>query len=206
MITIIDMGLGNLNSVQRALQRVGAETAVTNQPCDVENADIVVLPGVGAFGDGMAGLVDRGLVDPIRRHVKDNKPLLGICLGMQLLADKSQEHGEHEGLGLIPGRVTRLQPTSDAYRVPNMGWCDVSFSQSCSPFEQLTESQTFYFAHSYFFDCETPEHSVATIDYEHHPITVAVQRGSVFGVQFHPEKSQDSGLKFLESFVQHVRG
>ena len=207
MIVMIDMGLGNLDSVRQAFARVGAEVLVTDQPVPIREADALILPGVGAFGNGVAVLRQRGLIEPIRQHaMADRKPLLGICLGMQLFATEGEEHGLHDGLGMIPGRVVRFQPTSSEYRVPNMGWCDVTFDSTNPPFESFDRPETFYFAHSYHLRCDDPADVAATFEYDGQEVTAAIQRGSLLGVQFHPEKSQDAGLQIVESFVEHVVG
>ena len=202
-ITIIDMDLGNLDSVCHSFQRVGAAIRVTQDPREIPASDALVLPGVGAFGDGMAGLERHGLCEPVRQFaLHSGRPVLGICLGMQLLADASDEHGEHRGLALIPGRNRRLTPTSTEYRVPNMGWCDVTPRTSGAPFERVGEAESFFFAHSYHFECEDQQHVAATIEYDGRPIAAAVQAGNLVGVQFHPEKSQDAGLQVIDSFVR----
>ena len=206
MITMVDMRVGNLDSVRRAFDRVGVDVRISDQPADVERCSALVLPGVGAFGDGIAALRRQGLVEPIRRAATvQNKPLLGICLGMQLLADKSEEHGLHEGLGLISGCVKRLQPGNAGFRVPNMGWCDVVFRDATEPCFSFSDPQAFYFAHSYHLDCSSPSDIAGTIDYDGCQIAAAVQRGNLFGVQFHPEKSQDAGLEVLDRFLQQIQ-
>ena len=206
MLAIIDMKVGNLRSVLEGFARVGAAVQVVERPDDIDGADATVIPGVGAFGDGIASLERQSLVPVIRRAVVERqKPILGICLGMQLLADESEEHGTHRGLGLLPGRVVRLQPTDKDHRIPNMGWCDVTPTRSSSVlFGRNPPVKTFYFAHSYYLRCADAEDMAATIDYGG-AITAAIERGHVFGVQFHPEKSQEAGLDLLEGFVRHVR-
>ena len=207
MIAMIDMGIANLRSVLEAFRRVGAEVKVTNRPEDIRDANAIVLPGVGAFGDGMLRLRQEGLVGPLRRHaIEMKKPLFGICLGMQLLADEGEEHGVHKGLGFIPGRVVRLKLTGPEFRVPNIGWCDVSFSRSQSIlFDGLHDGEPFYFAHSYHLQCFNRAEEAATIDYGDIKLTAAIEHENVLGVQFHPEKSQDAGLHVLAAFVQYVR-
>lgn len=186
MLTIVDIGLSNLGSVHQALNRVGASSMTARSGAELRAATAIILPGVGAFGDGMSALRTQGLVEPLRRHAGAGRPLLGICLGMQLLADESEEHGCHEGLGLIPGRVVRLAPDDPSLPVPNIGWCDIG-------------ETPFYFAHSYHLVPDDPADGIAEIDYGG-PVVVAARRGSVSGVQFHPEKSQDAGLQLLETF------
>jgi len=206
LISIIDMGLGNLDSVRTGFQRVGAPTRVVESASDIESASAVVLPGVGSFGDGIAALKQMALIEPVRRHaIAENKPLLGICLGMQLLAASGDESGKQNGLGLIPGEVVRLNPVNpQECRVPNIGWCGVTFRTGAPPFPSTTQPEAFYFSHSYHFQCSSDTDVAATINYGGVPVTAAVQRGAIFGVQFHPEKSQDAGLDILHAFHQIV--
>lgn len=185
---IVDIGLSNIGSVRQALSRVGAESMTARSAGDLEGAGAVILPGVGAFGDGMAALRAQGLVDPLRRHAAEGRPLLGICLGMQLLATSSEEHGIHEGLGIVPGRVERLAPSDPSLPVPNIGWCDVDHGP---------EPASYYFAHGYHLIPDDPADLAGAFDYGG-PVAAIVRRGSVTGVQFHPEKSQDAGLEMLE--------
>lgn len=205
MIAMIDMGIGNLRSVLEACERVGVRVQVTAKARDVEMADAVILPGVGAFGDGTAALRTQGLVDALHRHaVQRKKPLLGICLGMQLLAEVGEEHGLHEGLGFVKGRVVRLNPVAEGYRVPNMGWCDLTIVRPGVLFAGIRSGESFYFAHSYYLECADPADVVAAIEYSGLTITAAIERGNLFGVQFHPEKSQDVGLEVLDSFFRYL--
>ncbi len=205
MVAMIDMEVGNLRSVLEACERVGVRVQVTTKARDIEIADAVILPGVGAFGDGMAALRKQGLVGALHRHaVHGKKPLLGICLGMQLLAEFGEEHGLHEGLGLIKGRAVRLRPVLEGYRVPNMGWCDVRVLRPGVLFGGLRDGESFYFAHSYYLECADPADAAATIEYSGQAITAALERGNLFGVQFHPEKSQDVGLKVMDSFFGYL--
>lgn len=200
MLTIIDMDAGNLGSVVRAFEHVGASVAVTASPEAVNAATALVLPGVGSFGDAMRSLAARGLVGSIRRAVLERKrPLLGICVGMQVLATRGMEFGVHEGLGLVPGQVRPLAPYPGC-RIPNMGWCDVSGTRDDGIVPAAPQGQTYYFAHSYHFACDDPTHVVATMDWGGQPVAAAVQHGTVAGVQFHPEKSQDAGLELLYAF------
>jgi glutamine amidotransferase len=187
VLAIVDIGLSNLGSVRQALSRVGARSVTARSAAELDGASAVVLPGVGAFGDGMAALRAQGLVAPLRRHAAEGRPLLGICLGMQLLADESEEHGRHAGLGIVPGRVVRLAPADPALPVPNIGWCDVG-------------DASFYFAHGYHLVPDDPGDRAAEFDYGG-PVVATVRRGAVTGVQFHPEKSQDAGLEMLEGFA-----
>jgi glutamine amidotransferase len=202
VITVVDLGISNLQSVLEGFRRVGATFEVTKQPDDVERAQSVVLPGVGAFRDGMRALHEHGLVDSLRRHALERKrPLTGICLGMQLLADGSEEHGSHEGLGLVPGRSVRLQPSDGSLRVPNMGWCDVTVRRPGTLLAEDADGRAFYFAHSYHLEVADTDDIAATLDYSG-PIVAAIERANITGVQFHPEKSQDAGLDVLAAFAR----
>ncbi|MDP3181328.1 MAG: imidazole glycerol phosphate synthase subunit HisH [Desulfobaccales bacterium] len=206
-LAIIDLkNMGNIQSVLGAFQRVGATVAIVTSPEELERARAVVLPGVGAFGEGMASLKRLGLVQALKEHaLNKQKPLLGICLGMQLLAEEGLEHGRHAGLGFLPGRVVPLPPRVEGCRIPNMGWCDVTLSRPDSRLFAATRNhEAFYFAHSFYFKCLNPGDVAATIDYGG-PITAAVERGNLFGMQFHPEKSQEAGLDLLYHFCRHVR-
>jgi glutamine amidotransferase len=204
MLVIVDYGIGNLRSVQKALERVGATALVTSDPAALDAADGVVLPGVGAFGDGMAHLRRRGLVEPVLRQVDSSKPLLGICLGMQLLFDESEEMGRHQGLGLLPGRVLRF-PEGDL-KVPHIGWNQLqqaSRRPGMALLEGIAEGAHAYFVHSYYVAPEEPGDILATTNYGLDFASV-VGRGRIFGAQFHPEKSQDVGLRLLENFARLV--
>jgi len=204
-ILIVDMKVSNLRSVSNAFARMGAKTRVSGDPAEVLKAKALVLPGVGAFEEAMKALNDQGLVEPLRQRAgRDGVPLIGICLGMQLLAEASEEHGDHEGLGLIGGRVTRLQTNDPSYRVPNIGWCDTHPDKSSILFPDLDEARSFYYVHSYHLNCTDPQDAAAHIEFSGQNVTVAVERGNIFGAQFHPEKSQDAGLDMLERFVTHV--
>ncbi len=194
---IVDIGLSNIGSVRQALSRVGAQSMTARSAGDLEGAEAVILPGVGAFGDGMGALRDQGLVEPLRRHAAEGRPLLGICLGMQLLADSSEEHGRHAGLGIVPGRVVPLTPSDPSLPVPNIGWCDVA---DVSDVVTATGGEAFYFAHGYHLVPDDPADVAGVVDYGG-PVAAIVRRGAVTGVQFHPEKSQDAGLEMLERFV-----
>ncbi|MGH6661984.1 MAG: imidazole glycerol phosphate synthase subunit HisH [Rhodospirillales bacterium] len=206
MLSIVDTETGNLQSVANAFRRVGLETIVVETAAKLERAQAIALPGVGAFEQGMSALRDKGLIEPLLRRANgDGVPLLGICLGMQLLADSSEELGNFAGLGLIPGRVIRLEMTRKGFRVPNFGWHVVTPCRAGVLFSAGAGPESFYFAHSYHFRCDRPEDAAATIDFSDRPITVALEHGNVFGVQFHPEKSQDAGLDVLERFARYVR-
>jgi imidazole glycerol-phosphate synthase subunit HisH len=201
MLVMIDLGIGNVQSVQLAFERVGARTKLTSDPADVEEANGVILPGVGAFGDGMKAMATLGLVEPLRRHVASKRPLFGICLGMQLLADESEEHGHHEGLGMIKGRVIRLSSTQPGARIPNMGWCDVRSTKG-DRISKSDRTESFYFAHSYHLRCDDTGDVAGVIDYGGQDVVAAISRDNVFGVQFHPEKSQHAGLDLLSQYCR----
>jgi glutamine amidotransferase len=202
MISIIDSGIANIASVLNACRRLGVTAAVADAPAALFSSTALILPGVGAFADGMDSLRRRGLIEPIRASAAAGVPILGICLGMQLLAETSEEFGRHEGLGLIPGRVVRLEPAHAGERVPNIGWCDVTMSPSSRLFAGLPGGGAFYFMHSYRLQCEDEQDAAGTIAFGPSAVCAAVERGNVFGVQFHPEKSQDLGLRCLNNFMR----
>lgn len=204
MIVVVDSGIANIGSVSSAFRRIGAAISTTSDASTIESATAVVLPGVGAFADGMASLRHRGLVEAIRTVAQRGTPILGICLGMQLLADASEEFGLHDGLGLIRGRAVRLDPGSTSLRVPNIGWCDVSARDGARLFSTTDDRRSFYFAHSYHLQCEESADVAATMRFGDGQVAVSIERDNIFGVQFHPEKSQDAGLEVLSSFVAQV--
>jgi len=204
MIGLIDSGICNLTSVIRAFEMVGAPVTAATRPEQLEAATAIVLPGVGAFGDGMDGLVKRGFVEPLRRAVAGGTPLLGICLGMQLLLEESEEHGRHAGLGLLPGRVVRLVADQPGFRVPNIGWCDVTPTRAGTLFPDASAVAAYYFVHSYHVQT-SPDHVAAEIYFSGRKVAVALESGSVCGVQFHPEKSQDVGIDLLARWVDKLR-
>lgn len=199
MIALIDYGIGNLRSVEKAFNAVGAQVELTDDPALIGTADQIVLPGVGAFGDGMAGLRDRGLVDVITSTVAQGTPFLGICLGMQLLFEKSDELGAHTGLGLLPGSVKRFPELGQ--KVPQTGWNQISFRRESPLIEGLNEGDYAYFNHSHYCEPTLTEDSIAITEYGL-PYTSIVGRDRLYGVQFHPEKSQSVGLQILRNFVE----
>lgn len=201
-IALVDIGISNVASVSEAFRRIGAPVELSADPQRVRAAQAIVLPGVGAFSDGMASLRGKGLVEPIRDAVRAGTPILGFCLGLQLMARESEEMGRHEGLGLIDAKVVKLRPAGADERVPNMGWCDVAASPGSLLFRDIPRDTALYFAHSYYLECATP---AATIAFGGARITAAVEAGNVFGLQAHPEKSQDAGLTVLANFVAHAR-
>ncbi|MBV9521609.1 MAG: imidazole glycerol phosphate synthase subunit HisH [Alphaproteobacteria bacterium] len=204
MITLVDLGISNLASVVRALERVGAPFVQCRGSGDLDDAAAILLPGVGAFGDGMASLREKALVAPLRRAAAAGTPIFGICLGMQLLAEESEEHGRHQGLGLIRGRVLRLAPREAHGRVPNIGWCDVTPTRRGVLFPD-GQGGCFYHVHSFRLDPADSACIAATIAYSGEAIPVAIEQENLFGVQFHAEKSQDAGLDLLAAFLAHLR-
>ncbi|MEK6982292.1 MAG: imidazole glycerol phosphate synthase subunit HisH [Candidatus Micrarchaeota archaeon] len=200
MITIIDYGLGNLRSVSKAFFLMGAEVVISNKIEDIANAEKLVLPGVGAFGDGMKNLRESGLDKILSDEVViKKKPIIGLCLGMQLLAKNSTELGFNLGLGFINAEVKILESQSHKFKIPHVGWNEVSPKLDALLFKDLQEP-SFYFVHSYQVVCKDPAIVAATCNYGHE-FTAAVQQDNIFGVQFHPEKSQKDGLKLIENFI-----
>ncbi len=201
MIGILDYGVGNLFSLSSSLKALGQEVTVTADPRELDRADRIILPGVGAFGDAMSKLEQTGLV-PVVREMASQKPLLGICLGMQLLFEESLEYGRHKGLGFIPGQVAPLRPDlkDQGLKVPHMGWNALHILKDDPLFQYIQEGEHVYYVHSYYGkDCM--ESTLATSDYSI-PVTGVVRQGLVWGCQFHPEKSGDTGLRILKAFSQ----
>lgn len=196
MIAIIDYGMGNLHSVSKAVERLGYEAVVTADRDQIMSAAGAILPGVGAFGDAMDNLHQTGLDEVTQLYAASGKPLLGICLGMQLLFSRSDEHGTHEGLGLLPGEVVRFQGD---YKIPHMGWNRLVFKQESALFEGLDEGYV-YFVHSYHANVQRESDLLATTDY-HQPVTAIVGRDYIYGMQFHPEKSGELGMRLLKNFL-----
>ena len=199
MISIVDYGMGNLRSVQKAFERIGVEAVIVAAPQEVANAERLVLPGVGAFRDAVAELRRADLVGPILNHLAAGKPFLGICLGLQLLFEVSEEGGEHEGLGVIPGRVRRF-PDEPGFKVPHMGWNRLNQTGDSPLFSGVPNDGHVYFVHSYHVVPEDESVIAARTDYII-PFVSAVARDNLFAVQFHPEKSQRHGLQILKNFA-----
>jgi len=199
MIAIADYGIGNLGSVTKAFRHVGAEVQLTGDPEALRRADAIVLPGDGAFAATMAEVERRGLVGLLHEAVEAEKPLLGICIGMQLLFEESEEHGRHRGLGLLPGRVRRFE---GELPVPHMGWNRLRARRGHPLLEGVPDGSHVYFVHSYYCDAP-PEVVIASSDYGRE-FAAIVGRGRVTGVQFHPEKSQGVGLRMVAGFVRLV--
>lgn len=198
MIAIIDYGMGNLRSVSKAFEAVGHQAVVTRDAEVIGNADHVVLPGVGAFGDCMANLNRYDLVEPIQSTIRSGKPFLGICLGLQLLFAESEEFGLHKGLGIIPGRVRKFA-LGAAFKVPHMGWNQVNVQRACPLFDGIDDGSNWYFVHSYFVDPTDRTVAAATTTYGI-PFVSSIWKDNVVACQFHPEKSQAVGLRLIKNF------
>lgn len=198
MVSIIDYGMGNLRSVRNALNYLGVQNRLSQDPAELLASDHLLLPGVGAFSEAMKNLHRLGLVAPIREAAARGIPVLGICLGMQLLADEGDEGGPSRGLGLIPGTVKRLSDQNGQLKIPHMGFNQVQFTQPHPVFEGVASGSDFYFAHSYQLDC-ADEHTAGLTTYGG-PVRAIVFHRNVYGFQFHPEKSQSHGLALLANF------
>ena len=196
MIAVIDYGMGNLRSVQKGFEKVGCDAVVTCDPKVIENAARLVLPGVGAFRDCMRNLAGRRLIEPVLKGIKKGKPFLGICLGLQLLFEESEEFGLQEGFGIVKGRVVRFP--KDTLKVPHMGWNSVKKVKDCPLMAEIEDESFFYFVHSYYVvpgeeaEASTTEYGVT--------FTSSIFKDNIFACQFHPEKSQEEGLKILKAF------
>lgn len=191
--------MGNLRSVQKALESLGYEAAVTDDPAKIAAADKMILPGVGAYSDAIAALRERKLVEPLREVIASGKPTLGICLGMQLLFETSYEDGEHQGLGILGGKVVKFDIPRE-YKVPHMGWNQITKCKESPLFAGIDEGAYFYFVHSYYIVPTDSSIVATTTDYPQ-PFTSSVEQGNLYATQFHPEKSQTVGLKLLANFA-----
>lgn len=201
MLAVIDYGAGNLRSVIHALDHLGVESMrIVRTPHELKGADKIILPGVGAFGAGMIKLKEQNLVQPIREAVLTGTPYLGICLGMQFLFESSDEMGIHEGLRLLPGHVTRFPPMTDL-KVPHMGWNNVQVRRESAFTRGLTDASYAYFVHSYYCRPADPADIALSTTYGI-DFAAGVEHGNIYGVQFHPEKSQQTGLKVLSNFLE----
>ncbi len=199
-IVIVDYGMANLRSVQKAFEHVGHSAEITANPVRAAACDKLILPGVGAFRDGIAKLRESGLARTVLDHVKSGKPLLGICLGLQFLFTRSYEDGTHEGLGIFPGDIVRFD-SAPGLKVPHMGWNQLRFRGDCPLFRGLKDGDAVYFVHSYYAVPEEKSIVAAEADYPA-PFAAAVWRDSIFATQFHPEKSQRIGLQMLKNFAE----
>jgi glutamine amidotransferase len=203
-IAVINYGMGNLGSVRRAFEDIGADVFVANHPSAIYDANRIVLPGVGAFTEGMKCLTNAGWASALQEVViQQGKPLLGICLGMQMLATSGHEGGETQGLGFIPGKVQRLDAIGCKFRIPHVGWNDVSYHKDDVLFNGIPDLSDFYFVHSYAFVPEDQKHLIATTSYDC-DVTATIRNGNVFGCQFHPEKSSKAGRQLLRNFMSYV--
>jgi imidazole glycerol-phosphate synthase subunit HisH len=204
-IAVIDYDMGNLHSACKGLEQAGAIPEVTDSPHVIEKADAVVLPGVGAFDPAMKHLRSRHLEEPIKQAIRSGKPFLGICLGLQILFDWSEE-GKEPGLGIISGKVRRFQSEPDL-TIPHMGWNQLELTQLHHPlWRNLPEPSWVYFVHSYYVDPSDPQVKAATVTHGTQSVTAAIARDNLMAVQFHPEKSSTTGLQVLANFVKYVRG
>lgn len=201
MIAIIDYGMGNLRSVQKAFERLGVEATITSDVETVQSASKVVLPGVGAIADAIRELQRAKMVDAIFQTIESNKPFLGICLGFQALFEESEENGGTKGLGIFKGRVLRF-PESKEYVVPHMGWNDLQFKKDVPIYKGIKPTDYVYFVHSYYVATDDESIIATTTSYDNVDFCSSIARGNVFGTQFHPEKSQDVGLKILQNFAE----
>ncbi len=201
MIGIVDYNMGNLASVQNAFSKLGCQTVVESNPDKFKEYEKLILPGVGAFGDAMEHLRERNMVEAIREYAASGKYMLGICLGMQLLFDSSEEFGQHQGLGIISGDVKAFDEKkfSEPLKVPHMGW-NRMFTKNHPLFDNLDEEHYLYFVHTYHVNCNNKEDIIGTTEYGYE-FTSAVAHANVFGIQPHPEKSHENGLKILENFI-----
>ena len=200
MIHIIDYDMGNLRSVQKALEKQGAEAVICSDPAELRAADKLILPGVGAFRDAIAALHKRDLVAPILEHVAQDKPLLGICLGLQLLFDTSYEDGIFQGLGIIPGEVVKFKDQPEL-KIPHMGWNEIQVTGDSKLIDAKSEQQRFYFVHSYYVECQLPNITIASANHGV-KFCAAFQSDNIFGVQFHPEKSHRFGMELMRNFLK----
>lgn len=210
MIVVVDYGRGNLFSLGQALRQLGTEAAISDDPAALARAERIIFPGVGAFGDAMAGLRERGLIEPLRAAARSGTPILGICVGCQLLLSRGEEFGLHDGLDLIPGTVARLpDPQADApdgARIPNVGWRSLDVREAAPLVGTLQPDDWMYFVHSYAPMVDDDNDIAATIRINGADIPVAIARDNIVGVQFHPEKSGPAGLRLLARFLEAENG
>lgn len=200
MIGVVNYGIGNLQSVVNALEAVSADFQLVTDPGKIQDCEKILVPGVGAFGACMDALTDHGFKDRVLAHAHAGKPLLGICVGMQMLADKGTEFGERPGLGLVSGAVVPIQSASEDIRLPHIGWNPLKVEKDCALLRNLPNETSAYFVHSFHFAASDSADVAATIEYGT-TVTAAIARGNIYGVQFHPEKSQNVGLAVLRNFA-----
>lgn len=200
MIVIIDYGMGNLRSVSKAIEHLGASVAVSSSPKEISGARKLILPGVGAFGDAIQELQKRNLFAVIREYAGSGRPLLGICLGLQLFFEKSEESPGVEGLGIFKGNVVKFQTAE--YKVPHMGWNQIALRNPAPILRDIDDGSFFYFVHSYYADPVDPQLTAAACSYAGLEFPAVINRGNVSAAQFHPEKSQHEGLRLLKNFVE----
>lgn len=204
VIAVVDYDMGNLHSACKGLEKAGATTKVTNLPADIEAADAIVLPGVGSFDPAVQHLRSRNLEEALKQAINSGKPFLGICLGLQILFDGSEE-GKEPGLGIIPGMVRRFRPEPEI-TIPHMGWNELELTQpNCLLWQKLADKSLVYFVHSYYVDPVDPNIRAATVTHGSQTVTAAVARDNLMAVQFHPEKSSTTGLQILSNFVAQVK-
>lgn len=202
MIVIIDYGLGNIHSVAGAVKKLGYQPMISSRIEDMEKAEKLILPGVGAFADGMKNLKNLDLLEPLTRLVMEKrKPILGICLGFQLMSNESYEFGHHNGLGWIDSQVIRLNPKKKELRIPHVGWDELIQVKENPLFDNIPKESLFYYVHSFHLDCQDKNIVIGKCDYGLE-FTAAIQQENIFGTQFHPEKSQLHGLKLLENYLK----
>lgn len=203
MIAIVNYKMGNLQSVGNLLEYLGQNYIITNNKEEIASADKIILPGVGAFGEAMKNLRELDLVEVLRQEVLEKKkPMLGICLGMQLLANKSYEMGEHEGLGWIEGEVKLLDTGDKTLRIPHIGWNDVVPAKESVLYGSNLNPRVFYFVHSFHFVCKNKEDVTGLTEYGNNFVS-SIERGNIFATQFHPEKSQKDGIELMKNFINY---
>ena len=201
-IVIIDYGMGNLRNVQKGFEKIGSEAKLTRNKKEIGRASAIVLPGVGAFKDCMENLQKYGLVDPLLRSIEKGKPYLGICLGLQILFSESEEFGAHKGLDLIRGKVVKFKPDAD-HKVPHMGWNTIEKENEVPMLQGVESGDFFYFVHSYYVSLEETQW-ISTLTIYGKPFVSSIWKENLFATQFHPEKSQQKGLRILENFVRSI--
>ena len=202
MITVVDYGMGNLRSVVKAIEKYTSDVQVSDDPASIKDSKALIMPGDGAFGAAMENLTSRGWVEPLKAHIAEGKPFLGICLGYQLLFSSSEEFGHHEGLGVIPGKVVRFDLPAEM-KVPHMGWNEVALAGESVYMKGIPSGSHFYFIHTYYPVPTDRSWIVGEADYGG-PFACVVGKGNLLATQFHPEKSHNVGLKIIENFVRHV--